>query len=381
MSSRPPDLRPAGGTNGFALPLVLMVLTILMVAATASYLLARLDRQSGQNVLQALRASEAAEAGIAELVVGWNPGTYDTMTPGSTMALAGRALSRGSAYAARLTRLGGRLFLARSDGMDSTPNGAVGRRTLGPLLRVVVPDPAITGALVALDSVVTDSLWVAGDDTIPPAWAGRCLGGDSAIAGLRVLPATPVLVRSCPSGTCLTGNPGLARDSTIGPALLTTIGPLTFAELAAQARYTVGSSLVGLRPFVTGSPPACDGNQPLNWGEPWGGTPFQACSGYFPIVFAPGDLVVTGGRGQGLLLVAGNLTLEAGMEFYGMIIAQGQLAAGSGGAHIIGGVRVGGVKPGVGALRIQSSACVVRAALAGASLPLPLAQRSWIQVY
>ena len=38
-----------------------------------------------------------------------------------------------------------------------------------------------------------------------------------------------------------------------------------------------------------------------NWGDP--ATPTGVCFGYFPIIYAPGNLRISGGYGQGILLV------------------------------------------------------------------------------
>src|SRR4029079_18254653 len=102
----------------------------------------------------------------------------------------------------------------------------------------------------------------------------------------------------------------------------------------------IGPSLNVLPP---GSPPGtlqtCRTSSNTNWGEPNGGVgSVTACFNYFPIIYAPGNLRISGGRGQGILLVRGDLDLSGGMEFYGPVIVLGNLTSTGTGGHVYGGV-------------------------------------------
>jgi hypothetical protein len=100
------------------------------------------------------------------------------------------------------------------------------------------------------------------------------------------------------------------------------------------------------------------------------------------VIHASGDLTVNGGRGQGVLLVDGDLVLGGNFDFFGLVVVQGQLAIAAGGAHISGAVlsRSLVVPPG-SRLDIDYSACVLRKVLRGPSQAIPLQYRSWAQLY
>ncbi len=78
-------------------------------------------------------------------------------------------------------------------------------------------------------------------------------------------------------------------------------------------------------PAYTGAiPPKCDTNVETNWGEPTLAT--DPCFNYFPIIYHYGNLKLQGGRGQGILLVEGDLTATGGMVFYGPVFVTGTLS-------------------------------------------------------
>ena len=62
----------------------------------------------------------------------------------------------------------------------------------------------------------------------------------------------------------------------------------------------------------------------------------------FPLIYAPSDLQIASGTGQGLLFVNGSLTIEENVRFDGLIIVRGQV-------HIRDGVQIRGV------LRVHST--------------------------
>ena len=79
----------------------------------------------------------------------------------------------------------------------------------------------------------------------------------------------------------------------------------------------------------------------LNWGEPWyPAVPATAsvCQNWFPIIYRPGNLKLQGGRGQGILLVDGDLELAGGVEFFGIVLVKGRLNTTGNGNKINGAV-------------------------------------------
>ena len=119
--------------------------------------------------------------------------------------------------------------------------------------------------------------------------------------------------------------------------------------------------------FPRGATPTVE----TNWGEPMLADA-DPCFNYFPIIYHYGNLKLQGGRGQGILLVEGDLTATGGMVFYGPVFVTGTLSTtgNSGqGAKFFGGVIAGNValddltKLAGGAL-VSYSSCAVKRALA-----------------
>jgi len=84
---------------------------------------------------------------------------------------------------------------------------------------------------------------------------------------------------------------------------------------------------------------ACLPDEPTNWGDP--DRPDRPCGGHLPLVGSTGDLTVSGGVGQGVLVVDGALAMEGDVRFYGVVIATGPVRIGAG-ASIVGRVQTGG---------------------------------------
>src|SRR4029079_7424129 len=61
----------------------------------------------------------------------------------------------------------------------------------------------------------------------------------------------------------------------------------------------------------------CQLGAPTNWGDPVGAS---ACASFFPVIWAQGDITITGGAGQGLLIADGDVRLANGAQFAGLIV-------------------------------------------------------------
>jgi hypothetical protein len=284
--------------DGFALPLMLAILGVGSLLVAAAFLMARLEAQSGQNGLHAARALEAAESGLAEVVTWWDPLLYNQLAVGGTLSVPARTFGT-SGYDARLTRLSGALFQLEASGWHQPKaNLPRARRTLRSLVRLPQEIPPVLAALTVMDSVVWDAGSVAvGWDTVPANWGGCLI--DSAVAGLAAHPASAVDLSLCPG--CPAGVPPVLRDSAISVAMLSGFGRGGYAGLAARAGMFPLGSIGTVAPRVSGSPSQCQISDTLNWGEPRRSGPFAACGSYFPVIHSPGDLVLTSGRGQGVL--------------------------------------------------------------------------------
>ncbi|MEO8199468.1 MAG: hypothetical protein ABI679_03000 [Gemmatimonadota bacterium] len=372
--------------DGFALPLMLAVLALGSILVAASFLMARLDAQSGQNTLNAIRAHEAAETGLGEIISWWDPLIYDTMTVGGQVAVPARTLGQGS-YQGVVTRLSFSLFRVEAEGnFSSSPTTPAARKALASLVRLDRAVPSVHAALTVRDSLVWDSpSTINGQDTVPPGWSARCPVLDSSAAGIRLAPLTPPQLGSCSTAGCFSGNPPFLVDSVVADSTLIQLGNTTYGALAAGATRILTGTLATISPSLTGSPSACDVSDSLNWGEPLLGGSAVPCENFSPVIHAPGDVILTGGRGQGILLVDGSLTLGGGTEFTGLVVILGTLRNGSGGGSISGGVLARNVAidnslPS-SSLLIHYSACVLPYLTRGTSQVTPLPYRSWTQQF
>lgn len=362
---------------------MLAILAVGSLLAASAFLMARLEVQSGENGLNAARALEAAESGLSEIVAWWDPVQYNQLSPGGSLAIPSRTLPNGG-YTGKLTRLSAALFLVEVGGWSQArANLPIARRILRSIVRLPGSSPWVGAALTVVDTLSWDAQsLVSGSDTIPPGWGGSCVL-DSAVAGLVTPPGAQIGPGSCP--TCFSGVPPISTDSTLSLASLTSFGTGGFAGLAARAAHTPGGIVGTVAPRVSGMPAVCFLADSLNWGEPLRSGPFAACGGYHPVIHAPGDVSLTGGRGQGILLVDGNLELGGGFEFTGVVIVLGTLRNGPGGGSVIGAVLtrnvyLDGSLPG-SLLRIHYSACVLPNTTRGSSQATPLPYRSWAQSF
>src|SRR5205807_10258286 len=164
-------------------------------------------------------------------------------------------------------------------------------------------------------------------------------------------------------------------------------GNSNYQSLAATANlvYPGGSLLNGVGPIVVGA--ACQTSvNPPNWGEPNHATPAGACDTYFPIIHVLGDLKVTTGRGQGILLVDGDLTVAGNFAFDGAVIVRGGLKMSGTGNKVSGALMSASVNVDdnvalAGNTSILYSSCALISALSASAYPKQAKERGWVDVY
>ena len=133
---------------------------------------------------------------------------------------------------------------------------------------------------------------------------------------------------------------------------------------------------------------ACDRTVLLNLGEPWRNPPtggaVVACYPYFPVVHGTGAQTefAAGNRGQGTLLVDGDLKMTGGFEWVGLIIVRGKMHISGTGNKITGAILAEGANVNTSGavsadVEITYSTCAIDKAISGSSLGHPLYQRSW----
>jgi hypothetical protein len=370
-----------------------MVFAIVIVAAVVSvgYLAAGQQFRVGVGGRQGNAAFYAAEAGLSVGLSRWDS-TLATLQPGATRWLASEVLSSGAAFEVQLTRIDPGLddsvahYLMVSTGRSEGPWG--GRRQVALFLRAGSPRGPCCAAALATngDLVVSDGAVVSGYDRVPEAWAsdrGIC-GAPSNSSGPGVAVHGDGSLTESRGGT-IRGLPPTHRPTPDGADFLAS-ADRWFADLVglADLHLSEGAVLERLEPAI-GPGRSCDGAASWNWGAP--DLPDHPCFDYLPIIHAQGDLhIAARSSGQGVLLVEGDLKIDDGFEFFGVVVVRGSLrVAGQGtrlhGAIIVLNPALEGSEVTSGA-RIELSSCPLKRALRGPKLylPHPLAEFAWLEI-
>ena len=357
-----------------------MVLAVVALAAIGAmvagcFVAGWLDARSAAAARYGQAAFEAAEAGAAETIAAWGTGLSRLPVRTDSIIAAGVAGSSLADYTATVTRLSSGLFMVRSEGRRRAAGGPpLARRLIGVFVRLDAPDVDHGSALTLLGpATLASGDAVDGADHLPAGWDSLCAPGSN---------RPPI--RS--GGSAVTTDSGapmpVVVDTLIGPLTFSTFGPVTFDELAARAVHDVAGAVGPLLPSVAAG--GCDTGSLSNWGEPSAGAGSVAeCFEFMPVIHAAGNLSVVGGRGQGVLLVRGDLDLSGGVEFTGVVVVLGRLTTSGLGGHVTGTLLVGGagtssVGPGSS---VAYSGCAVDRALGANGVPGRLKERSWAQLY
>ena len=386
--------------RGIALAMAVFALVIIGVLVAGAFFSGRLEQRGGRNSVMAAEAFEAAEGGLAyTLNDGWVNSTFNALAVGSSSVRPPVPIGTAAQATPTVTKLNAAVYLVQSEGQRLVGGNVMARRLLGTLVRVVVPDIEIEGALTVYGSLTLGgSADIDGEDHIPGGWGGSCGGPGDPVAGVRIneddIHTNGVNCNGDPPA-CVSGDPAVDVDSAVTPSTFTEFGDVTFDDLAAAANLVISGTVTSIAPdslspplgSPVGTPGRCNRANNTNWGEPGlaGVVIIPPCYEYFPIIYAPGDVHVSGGRGQGILLVRGNLTLSGGVEFFGPVIVLGEVRSTGTGGHVYGGLmaRNATLDPSVitGNSVVNYSSCAVTRALLGAAAVTPLNERSWAQLF
>jgi hypothetical protein len=381
--------RPLSDERGIALAVAVFALVVIGALVAGTFFAGRLEQQTGRNTLMAAEAAEAAEAGLNEALGGQI--SAPTMLalaidadPADATVLPSLSVGSHRTATRSINRLTEHVFLLRSIGTRTDASGGqLASRSVAQLIRLVQLDLDVAAGLTALgDVTLTGSSEVSGIDAVPDLWSA---------AGVNCPPLEDVTgvrynegdVKYSGNGT-VEGVPDTLKDNT----LTTNQMKEDFDKLKTLATLIVSSNNPpATGPVHVGNPARCDKSVESNWGEPAIQT--DPCSSYFPIIYHNGNLALQGGRGQGILLVEGDLTATGGMVFYGPVFVTGTFSTAGNknqGAKFYGGVIAGNVllddtNKLSGQALVSYSSCAVRRALQNSSTPAALAERSWVQVY
>ena len=376
--------------RGIAIPATMITLTIiaLFIAGTAYFALQEV--RAGRNTMDEVPAMEAAEYAAAAVSRDWDRTSNLALSVGSTLGAFPYLLSGGASATARVTRATVTTFWVTADGgFGRASLGSGARRSLAVLYRLLVPQPDVRAALTARDSVaVRNGGVISGTDSVlgRPRVIPSCADAAPPVAGT----ATPDTGRVC-DGSCgsaagnVRGAPARLADPATGDSgRYVLFGDQTWQSLSSMADIVLPPNAI-VTPGPISSGGTCQRGPASNWGDPSGTT---ACASYVPIILAQGDVTVAGGGGQGILLAAGDIRLNAGATFVGFVVARDDIVTSTGGASIIGAALAGDARAGPGDHTvveaggvIRYSACGLWRALLGSAPLARVRQRAWMELF
>jgi Tfp pilus assembly protein PilX len=371
--------------RGIALAVAVFALVVIGALVAGSFFAGRLEQQTGQNTFYSNQASEAAEAALTQ--------TLGTLTSAQMLAMAAggapttlTSVSLGGSVVATpsVSRLTSSVWLVTALGERQNASGTdLATRSVGQLIRLNELNISVNAGLTAIGKVtVSGNSTVSGYDVTPTQWTAAgvdCPPLDD-VAGVRFNGQV-----TQQGSAVINGDPPRQQDNTLNANNM--LGGSSFDQLKAMKTLTLTGNVSGLGPVTTGTPARCDTSVESNWGAPEDKT--SACFSYFPIVYHYGDLSISGtGSGQGILLVEGNLNVQGRIDFYGPVIVTGGVnirGTGSDDVKFYGGVMAQDVTLDdsklTGNAEVSYSSCAIRRSLQGSATPIPLTERSWVQLY
>ncbi len=373
--------------RGFALMMALGALVILAVLIAGSTYISIQESRLGQNQLVQSRAFAVAEYGLNKIQADWdktpnlqmeNGASFDT-----TYILAGQGTC-----AVRYTRLNNETFWIVSKGEAVVGNSLSRSRTavkrMGAVLRLRIPTIKANAAVTTAGNVVVKgSPQIRGMNQVPAGWTGCTAAPDK--AGLVTSPTATVTIQNANQ---VVGSPNVATDPLAADQnTYVKFGDETWNTLTSAPNVSLAGGSYGsaIGPTVTAG--SCAKENLFNWGEPnRSGTGLvPECYNYFPIIYVAGDLALNGnGRGQGILLINGNLQINGTFDWTGLIVTAGKILKGNGSATVTGAIMAAEAEVTdelQGNLTVNYSACGLERAMRGSAQVVQARERAWAEIY
>lgn len=392
--------RPTPRTNrrGAALAIALVSLVLLGLLAAGGFAASQQAFRGGRNALVEQRAFAVAEFGLNQQMANWDPALNRPPAAGGfpVGAVSDTTVwvARGDTARVRITRLGPMLYWIESIGRASIPSPQLqSTRDLSALVRLAYPTINPRGAVtVGGDIDVSGAAVVDGRDRVP--FAGTGAAWDTTQCTTITGPDLPAII--APPGANvqyhaknIPSTPAVVYDAAAADSnTYVRYGTETWKSLAANAIQLPGG-VYGTDIFPTVSGGACDRSNTLNWGEPFRGAgTVPQCANYFPIIYLNSSAQINGkGRGQGILLVNGDLKINGTFDWVGLIIVRDDIDKGNGSATVTGAVMARNVSLQDGGSVVNGtqnvaySKCGVESALRGSAVLQPVRERSWAQLF
>lgn len=368
--------------RGFALAGAILAMVVIASLVAGAFFAARQEFSIGRAGQSFQRSFDASEAGLNQTIAAWNANinSLNMLAVGDSTGPFVTSIG-GGVDSSFVTRLNDQLFLVRTIGRDPT---GTSRRMLAALTRLQLISMDINAGLTTQGALrIGGSSFIDGRDDPPLGWGCPTSGLDT-LAGILIQDSTQITTSGCGGWSCVNGSPLIENDPTIDDSTFFKFGDLDWTELVAMATLTLSSGGTWTGAAPVGTLTTCNTTDQLNWGEPFRPALVAGCVNYFPIIYNPGSMHISGGRGQGILLVEGDLDVQGGFEFFGPVIIRGSLNTAGTGGHFNGGVMAANVNLDqsdvLGNAVITYSSCAILRALNGNSPGRLLGSRSWAEV-
>ena len=362
--------------RGMVLMMAILAMVVMGGLVTAAFTTTWMEFRLADNTRRAAQAFGAADFGLAETIGNWNVGVWNTMNVLDSVAVSGTSSHGHGTYSGYVKRTADEMFLVMITGKDKSGNQ---QQRVGEYVRLSGVMVDIQAALtVQGPTTIGGATKIAGADSTPTGW-GDCPTPDSTLSGIRMPDSSQLTTHGgCNGYDCIAGNPAVEQDTSVTASTFSQFGEIDWWELAAYADPLPAGTYSQINPMFDGSGNCLTGN-PLNWGDP---TNVSDCSDYFRLMYSPGNLILTGNVGQGMLLVEGDLTVSGGFEFYGVVIVRGRLSSTGTGGHFNGAVMAQNVNLDdnrlLGSALVQYSSCASNKALKAASVAGRLPSRGFV---
>jgi hypothetical protein len=377
--------------RGFALPAAIFALVVVALLVTAGFFVSGQERSIGQSTEFAAQATLLAETGMNEVLATWTPGGGGPELGGGPVAqcsgCTGGIASLNGGWQVAISRVGEKIYFIESTGVVNQAGRLSGAsRTVGTMARLLTADFESEAALTTRGDVqARGGASISGFDVNPPG--GICTGDLEDKAGVITTPGSSVTTRG---SSTIEGDPRDARQDFDANDVFR-IGELGWDQLVAMADIRLpGGNINNTGPRFNADD-ECDKEHDLNWGDPEGLETNTDCRSYFPIIHVDGlAQIQSGGRGQGLLLVEGDLDLRGDFLFHGIVMVKGKVGVQGAGNRVFGSVLAANgleidptLSTFVGASVVQYSSCAISNVLnnlSGLTALRPVGNRSWVDL-
>jgi hypothetical protein len=373
--------------RGFALAMAIFALVLLAAVVAGGYFSASQEFQIGRGMRSLTTSIYSGEAGIYEVLEDWDPGVYFALQPGDTLSFTGGTFEGGGSYAATVVRVGSaadsvkRYFYIEAVGRPPLPS--LGERRQAMVVRARYPDLCCDAALKVAEELDIGSGGqerIVGFDTRPTLWP------DSVCATIPQEDGPGLMIDpdwyDGISGNLgkISGSPPIVQAPV--PENNISFPDYTWDELKALADHTLsGYQQFGGSSMSLDANGECDPSDPANFGAP--NLPSHPCFNYFPIVYFPDTLKLTGGGyAQGIFLVQDRLELLGPFDMFGIVLVRDDMYATSAGA-VFGSLWVADDAYLAANSKVFLSRCAVERAvrLSRITRPVPVSGRPWVELF